>query len=244
MAIPLEVIGDITGFVADAEGLIADVEGGVNIAEGAVADVEGAIADAEGALAQSEYLQQVAFWTPIIIAEFKGLVDIITGAWQLFVGVLEFLPVFVPDGIDGIFTLFTFAMSWMMCLFKNISNMQACIFYYLLEAIGQILYLPVRIWLWIAFQFKIDLYPVETRFWDFIEYIDQIVLKAAGFHISHYPRNIRDQCYNCKRLKISALVEHSTPIMTDITTVLPPALMPGLMNVVKGGTELTHPFQY
>ena len=186
----------------------------------------------------------MAFWTPILIAEFKGVVDIISGAWQLFVGTIEFLPEFGLSFSDGVVTLFTFSISWMMCLFKNLSNMQTCIFYYLLEAIGQILYLPVRLFLWIAFQFKIDLYPIETKFWDFIEYIDKIVLNAAGFHISHYPKNIREQCYNCKRLKIATLVEHSMPLVTDVTTVLPPALTPGLMNVIKGGYELMHPFQY
>ena len=128
MAIPLEIIGDITGFIADAEGLIADVEGGVNIAEGAIADTEGAIADAEGALAQAEYLQQVAFWTPILIAEFKGVVDVITGAWNLFIATIKFLPEFGLSFADGVFALFTFSMSWMMCLFKNITNMQTCIF--------------------------------------------------------------------------------------------------------------------
>ena len=120
--------------------------------------------------------------------------------------------------------------------------MQTCIFYYLLEAIGQILYLPVRIFLWIAFQLKIDLYPLETQFWDLIEYIDKIVLKAAGFHISHYPKNIREQCYNCKRLKISSLVDHSMPMVNDVTNVLPPALGPGVMKMITGGTQLMNPF--
>jgi hypothetical protein len=35
--------------------------------------------------------------------------------------------------MDGIFALVTFAISWMMCLFKNIANMQTCLFYYLLD---------------------------------------------------------------------------------------------------------------
>jgi hypothetical protein len=134
----MDPIAEIEGAVADATGLIGDVEG-------AIADVEGGVADAEGALLQFEYLAAI----PIIAAEFKGLVDILLGAGETFWGVLQSLGFFIPDFFDGIFTLATFSLSWMMCLFKNIANMQTCLFYYLLEVIGQILYLPVRLFLWI-----------------------------------------------------------------------------------------------
>jgi hypothetical protein len=235
MPLPLWVMSAVSG-------LIADTEGAVTMAEGVVSNVQGSFHILQGALLESQYLMQVAFWAPIIAIEFKGLLNIITGAWEVFINTLRFLPEFGLSFADGVFALFTFSMSWMMCLFKNIANMQTCIFYYLLEAIGQILYLPVRICLWMAYQLKIDFYPYETKFWDFIEYIDKIVLKFAGFHISHYPKNIRNQCYNCKRLKISSLVEHSMPLVHDVTDVLPPALGPGVMKMITGGTQLMNPF--
>jgi len=222
--------------------LIADAQGATTITQGIVHALQGAFHTLQGSIMQSQYLYWLAFWAPIIAIEFKGLLNIITGAWEVFINTLTFLPQFGLSFADGVAALFTFSMSWMMCLFKNLSNMQTCIFYYLLEAIGQILYLPVRIFLWIASQLKIDLYPLETQFWDLIEYIDKIVLKAAGFHISHYPKNIREQCYNCKRLKISSLVDHSMPMVNDVTNVLPPALGPGVMKMITGGTQLMNPF--
>jgi hypothetical protein len=222
--------------------LIADTEGAVTMIEGIISNVQGSLHILQGALMQSQYLAQVAFWAPIIAIEFKGLLNIITGAWEVFINTLRFLPEFGLSFAEGVFAIFTFSMSWMMCLFKNISNMQTCIFYYLLEAIGQILYLPFRITFWLAYQLKFNVYPYETQLWDGVEYVDKIVLKALGFHISHYPKNIRDQCYNCKRLKISTLVKHSKPLVRDVTEVLPPALGPGVMKMITGGTQLMNPF--
>ena len=171
MPLPLWVMSAVSG-------LIADTQGAVSVVQGIVGNMQGAFHVIQGALMQSQYLYWLAFWAPIIAIEFKGLLNIITGAWEVFINTLTFLPQFGLSFADGVTALFTFSMSWMMCLFKNLSNMQTCIFYYLLEAIGQILYLPVRIFLWLAFQFKIDLYSLESQFWEVIEYIDKLVLKA------------------------------------------------------------------
>jgi hypothetical protein len=235
MPIPLWVMSAVGS-------LIADTEGAVNMIEGIIADVQSSISVLQGALMESQYLAQVAFWAPIIGIEFKGLVNIVSGAWEVFINTLMLLQELGMSFAEGVYAIFTFSMSWMMCLFKNIYNMQTCIFYYLLEAIGQIIYLPFRITFWLFYQLKFDVYPYETQAWDFVEYIDSIVLKYAGFHVSHYPKNIRDQCYNCKRLKISTLVKHSQPLVRDVTEVLPPALGPGVMKMITGGTQLMNPF--
>jgi len=232
MAVPLEIMELVLQGIANVQGVIADLTG-------IIGDVEGAIADAEGALLQAEYAAAV----PLIAAEFQGLVDILIGSGKLFIGTIETLTSsLIPDTFDGIYTLVVFSISWMLCLFKNIGNMQTCIFYYLLEAIGQILYLPVRIFLFFASQIGINFYPLETRFWNFIEYLDTLAIGSIGFHISHYPRNIRDQCYNCKRLKVSTLMAHSDPLVKDITQVVPRNLSPGITQIIQGGTELMHPF--
>jgi hypothetical protein len=224
--------------IADIEGAIADSLSASALIESIIGAVESGIGAAQATLMESQYLAAL----PIIAIEFKGLVDILQGAGELFIGSLESLAFFVPDFFDGVFATFTFAITWMMCLFQNLSNMQTCIFYYLLEAIGQILYLPFRIFFWVCYQIGFDLYPMETSFWDGIEKLDEIIMNYVGFHITHYPRNIRDQCYNCKRLKISALTKHAGPLVNDISNKLPSLLMPGFMHIAKGGDELMHPF--
>ena len=226
--------------IAEIEGAIADSLGATNMMESIIGVVQSSMAAAQATLMESQYLAAI----PIIAAEFKGLVDILQGSGELFIGSLESLQFFIPDFFDGIFTLMTFAISWLMCLFKNITNLQACMFYYLLEIVGVIFYLPFRVTLWVLSQFHIDLYDLETQFWDGIEYIDEVVLNYAGFHVSHYPKNIREQCYNCRRVKISALDKHTAPLVKDLTQTVPSLLSPGLKQIIKGGTELMNPFDY
>jgi hypothetical protein len=226
--------------LAEIEGAIADTLSASGLIESTVAAIESGMAVAQATILESQYLAAI----PIIIAEFKGLVDILQGSGELFIGTLESLAFFVPDAMDGIFALVTFAISWMMCLFKNIANMQTCLFYYLLEVAGQILYLPIRLLLFTVYKLGLNFYPYETKFWNGMETFDRIFMNYLGFHITHYPKNIREQCYNCKRLKISALTEHATPLVDDITKKLPPKLMPGFMHIAKGGEELMHPFSY
>jgi hypothetical protein len=222
-------------------GVLSDIFAPINLAEEIGTFVESTFTAVTSSLMQYEYLAAL----PIIAAEFKGIVDIIEGSWNLFVGIIKSLATnLIPDTFDGVFTLIVFAVSWMMCLFKNITNLQACMFYYLLEIVGVIFYLPFRVTLWVLSQFHIDLYDLETQFWDGIEYIDEVVLNYAGFHVSHYPKNIREQCYNCRRVKISALDKHTAPLVKDLTQTVPSLLSPGLKQIIKGGTELMNPFDY
>jgi hypothetical protein len=226
--------------IAEVEGAISDSLSASGLIESTISAIESSIAAVQTTLLEAQYLAAVT----VIIAEFKGLVDVLMGSGELFIGFLESLVFFIPDAFDGIFALFTFAITWMMCLFQNIANMQTCLIYYLLEVFGQILYLPVRIILWIAYQVGFDLYPIETSAWNGVEELDRIIMGIVGFHISHFPKNIRDQCYNCKRLKVSALSKHAAPLVDDITNKMPELLMPGIMLIAKGGDELMHPFQY
>jgi len=229
----------MAGIIADIESVINVVLSQAGLMQGFMSTMEGALSYATGMLMESQYLAAI----PLIGIEFKGIVDVLMGAGELFIGTIEVLASsFIPDLFDGIFTFFVFAITWMMCLFKNLGNMQTCLMYYLLEVVGQILYLPIRIILWIGHEIGIDLYEKETMFWKMIEYIDSIVLNYLGFHICHYPRNIRDLCYNCRRLKVSALTSHSAPLVYDITTLIPKKLMPGFMLMAKGGEEIMNPF--
>jgi len=228
----------MAGFVADIQSTIGVIQGIMGNSLGFISSIESTIAAAQGILMQSQYLAAVA----IIAAEFEAIVNIILGSGQLFIGSIESLEFFIPDFFDGLITIGTFSVTWMMCLFKNISNMQTCIFYYLLEAIGQILYLPFRILFWIISKIGFDIYSHETMFWDKMDDLDKIIMGFVGFHILHYPKNIRETCYNCKRLKIKTLTDRTKPLKDDVMERLPPKLWPGLNRIIQGGTDLMNPF--
>lgn len=106
--------------------------------------------------------------------------------------------------------------SYLACGVYFIGQLPKCFFYYVLEWIGQILYLPVRIFIWFMDTFcKIKLQKHMDKFWYFMEKIDKIIYKYAKFHIMHYPRSVRERCYVCKRLKQSVITRQTEVVNYD-----------------------------
>jgi hypothetical protein len=231
------IISDVFAPITEVFSMITNTESLMTFIETKFIDVKTSILTAENA----EYAFIVSAFAA---AELKAVTDLVQGTWKMFLGTLNVIPKIGDHLGDGIYAIFTFAITWIMCLFKNLSNFQVCGFYYVLEIIGQILYLPVRIFLWIAYKFGIDIYPMETKFWNTIEIVDSYSMRYLTFHISHYPKNIREKCYTCKRLKVSSLVNHSLPLVDVLVDDVPKQLVPGIMQIVKGAEELTHPFDY
>lgn len=95
-----------------------------------------------------------------------------------------------------------FLTSYFKCGTKFIVNLYKCVFFYIIDIICKILYLPVRIVLWFLKLFlDIDFYPMEERIWQGILYIDQIIYSLLEIHIVYWPETIREQCYTCIRLR-------------------------------------------
>ena len=95
--------------------------------------------------------------------------------------------------------------SYLTCGVKFISNIFTCLPYYILEIIGQILYLPIRLLLWLLFLAQVDLYPAEKNAWYGLKIINDFLRPIIGFHIIHFPERIRKNCYTCVRLRDDAL---------------------------------------
>jgi hypothetical protein len=173
-----------------------------------------------------------------------GLNDIFGGIGDEFNGVVDG----VGDGFGDIITLikytFEFLFTYLMCGVKFMRNIHTCIFYYSLQAAGQIIYLPVRIMLWFLYAFIgfTSIYDTETYLWDEIEKVDTLCFTYLGFHFTHYPRNIRDDCYNCKRLKASALTNKANDIQYDFTEGISKKLTAGTDRIKRGADEILHIF--
>ena len=115
-----------------------------------------------------------------------------------------------------------FVFTYTVCSVKYISNIPNCIFYYLVDIFIQIMYLPIRITIWILYAFiGINLYPTQNMIWKFLEQINGYVYGFIGFNIIRWPKNIRDQCYNCKRLKTSVLVDKASDINKGFKSAIP-----------------------
>jgi hypothetical protein len=127
-----------------------------------------------------------------------------------------------------------------MKLLKNISS---CFVYYFIEVIGQILYLPFRIAFWIINIIIPKMGSlIETTIWSSLEKVDRFTISNLGFHIIHYPKSVRDMCYNCRRLKPTVFVDKTIEIVDDIVDPILPLLIGGLEQMVGGLGKIMNAF--
>ena len=173
----------------------------------------------------------------------NGFKTVFDGIGQEFKGLGDGLQ----DGFDDIGKLLKYSgfyiFDYIKCGVKLIQNLHYCIFYYSLDVAGKIFYLPIRWKLWFFYAIGIDLYPQEKTFWEYIEWMDGVFFKNVGFHFAHFPRNIRDKCYNCKRLKQAKVSKIATDINDDFLTGIPYKLKRGINTIRDGGDELKSAFR-
>jgi len=101
------------------------------------------------------------------------------------------------------------SINMLSCLFTMFGNFSSCFFYYFLDIVGYVLYLPFAIMFWL-FRMSIEtyysdcskdeyppIYNIEKEIWDLIYWVDCQVYDATGFHIFHYSEDIMKRCYSC-----------------------------------------------
>jgi hypothetical protein len=90
---------------------------------------------------------------------------------------------------------------------------------------------------------KRDLYGSMDKLWDTLYEYDAYIYGYTGFHIAHYPKNIRNLCYNCKRMRINALKNKVSEINYDFLVKMPELLNKGVVEMDNGGKDFLSAFQ-
>jgi hypothetical protein len=173
------------------------------------------------------------------------------GLNEIFTGLFETEVKGLGDGLNKGFTNIgellkysgEFIFSYITCGVQYIQNLHRCLLFYCLDAFGQIMYMPVRLLLWFmkTFLFR-DMYSLENMAWDYLEKADQYFYQYTGVHISHYPKNIRDSCYNCKRMKVNALKGKVKEINYDFNKRMPALLQAGVTQMQDGSKTFAGAF--
>lgn len=134
-------------------------------------------------------------------------------------------------------TFWVFGISNFFCGMKMMGNFTSCALYYVLEVIGTILYLiPMLVFMffdWITRDKKMGSY-LEKLIWEQLEILDRFTIENLGFHVIHFSREIRDKCYNCRRLKPSAFVSKTGDFVTDLNESVIPLTFGGLGKMLNG----------
>ena len=135
-------------------------------------------------------------------------------------------------------------MNTWLTVMKLMQNITSCIMYYFLDFLGQILYIPFRI----AFFIVNLIIPgmgthLEKVIWSNLEKLDRVTIGTVGFHIIHFPKSVRDMCYNCRRLKPTVFVDKALEIVDDLGDPIIPLLIGGLQKMVGGLGKIMNAFR-
>lgn len=95
--------------------------------------------------------------------------------------------------------VFEWVFNNVKCGITWITNFRFCFFWYFLEIIGKILYLPITFFIWIVRQsLGFDLQYFADKFWEYMNNLDCAFFSVAGFHLIHYSKDVLDKCYSCE----------------------------------------------
>jgi hypothetical protein len=172
-----------------------------------------------------------------------GLNNIFLGIGDEFVGIGDGLRLGFED--IGLLLEYTgeYTITHILCFLKFLVSIPLCIFFYLADIFGQLLYLPIRIILFVGYiTVNKKIYDIETYIWKQIRAMDYMIYEKIGFFFTRWPKNIRDQCYNCKRLKVSVLQRKANDVNIDFDEKMPRLLGGGVMRMAYGGDEILSAF--
>jgi len=189
-------------------------------------------------------LGAIASFLKLIPKLIKVITGVIMGIKDIFLGLAREFKEF-PQGAyylavhAAIFVQYlgVFAFTNLACAMQMIQNLTSCFFWYALDIFGKILYLVPQIFILILTFFGIPAKEMETKIWDGLESLDRIVVDASGYHIIHFPKSVRDRCYNCKRLKTSALIDKANDAFGDIKDPILPLMTGGLVDMFGGARK-------
>ena len=80
------------------------------------------------------------------------------------------------------------------CLLSTYKNLNVCWFWYLLNMIAEIVYVPISFILWCI----PPLVPIKKSFVSILESMDSVIFNVIGYHIIHFPCSINKKCFSCE----------------------------------------------
>ena len=174
----------------------------------------------------AKYMFNIA--TGLVEAMYGSLLTAVFGTQQIALGLPDFL----------IFALY--CIRWfvdhVMCAITGLFNLPTCIFFYIINTIGQLLYLPSRglfFLIWLA-GFE-EIYDYEKKAWNKIYDIDEwIFVNIIPLHFAHWPIEVRQKCFSCVRLKMSSVSNKFLPVGDRYGKKLPKAVGPHVKTMGNG----------
>lgn len=174
----------------------------------------------------AKYMFAIA--TGLVEAMYGSLLTAVFGSQQIALGLPDFL-------IFGLYCIRWF-VDHVICGIQGLFSLPTCIFFYIINTIGQLFYLPFRalfFLIWLA-GFE-EIYDFEKKAWNKIYDIDEwIFVNIIPVHFAHWPIEIRQKCFSCVRLKMTSVSNKFLPVGDRYGKKLPKAVGPHVKTMGNG----------
>ena len=164
----------------------------------------------------------------------KGVFDIAGGVGQTVATAPVGVYLTWVQAVIFIQTIWIFAITNLNCAMRMMNNASYCAFFYILDVVGQMIYLIPRLIIFVLNLVGMPATQWEKDIWDFLEDVDKWCIDRIGIHIIHFPKSIRDTCFNCRRLKPTAFVSKAQKTADAIKDPIVPLLTGGIGPIFNG----------
>jgi hypothetical protein len=164
----------------------------------------------------------------------RGAVEIVGGVGREITEAPVGIYLTWVQAVIFIQTVWVFAITNLNCAMRMMNNASYCAFFYILDVLGQMFYLIPRLIIFLLNLVGMPATQWEKDIWDFLEDIDRWCIDRIGIHIIHFPKSIRDTCFNCRRLKPTAFVSKAQKTADAIKDPIIPLLTGGIGLMFKG----------
>ena len=131
-------------------------------------------------------------------------------------------------------TLWMFSITNFLCAMRMMNNASYCAFFYILDILGQMLYMIPRLIIFALSLLGIPAYEGETWLWEKLNSADEWCIDNIGIHIIHFPQSIRTTCFSCRRLKPTAFVSKVQSGAAALANPIVPLLTGGIGTAFGG----------
>jgi len=146
-----------------------------------------------------------------------------------FLKMLKYIIIFVSAVFGYLGKVIAWLFKTVKCSLTWFANFRQCFFWYFLEIIGQIIYLPFRFFIWLFTYIGIyDMECVERDFWSGVNDVDCFIYSIVNFHLFRYSDEVLEKCYSCNpgpfplpNLKFGSPQEFVTSVIKEMIVPVP-----------------------
>ena len=141
-------------------------------------------------------------------------------------------------------TLWMFSITNFLCAMRMMNNASYCAFFYILDILGQILYLIPTLLIFALSLLGLPAYEWEKALWCMLDGADAWCIDNIGIHIIHFPQSIRTTCFSCRRLKPTAFVSKVQSGAAALANPIVPLLTGGIGTAFGGMNRIANALDF